>query len=85
MDKLAAACGLDPVEIRLRNAIETGDLLITGQVGRERGAPVARCIRETAALPLPAEADRRSTSARCACRAAPGRTADAGHVRRGVG
>ena len=25
MDKLAAACGLDPVEIRLRNAMETGD------------------------------------------------------------
>ena len=31
MDRLAAAVGLDPVEIRLRNAIETGDLLITGQ------------------------------------------------------
>ena len=25
MDKLAAACGLDPVEIRLRNAMRTGD------------------------------------------------------------
>ena len=38
MDKLAAACGLDPVEIRLRNAMETGDRLITGQVDRERRA-----------------------------------------------
>ena len=52
MDLLAAACGLDPVEIRLRNAMETGDRLITGQV-IENVAPVARCIRETAALPLP--------------------------------
>ena len=24
MDKLAAACGLDPVEVRLRNAMTTG-------------------------------------------------------------
>ena len=52
MDKLAAACGLDPVELRLRNAMRTGDRLITGQV-IESVAPVARCIRETAALPLP--------------------------------
>ena len=52
MDLLAAACGLDPVEIRLRNAMVTGDALITGQVV-ESVAPVARCITETAALPLP--------------------------------
>ena len=52
MDRLAAACGLDPVELRLRNAMVTGDRLITGQVV-ENVAPVARCIRETAALPLP--------------------------------
>ena len=52
MDKLAAACGLDPVEIRLLNAMETGDRLITGQV-IENVAPVAECIRRVAALPLP--------------------------------
>ena len=52
MDLLAAACGLDPLEIRLRNAMVTGDNLITGQVV-ESVAPVARCIRETAALPMP--------------------------------
>ncbi len=62
MDKLAAACGLDPVEIRLRNAMATGDRLITGQVV-ESVAPVARCIRETAALPMPDEPDRRPTTA----------------------
>ena len=52
MDKLAEACGLSPVEIRLRNAMKTGDPLITGQPV-ESVAPVARCITETDALPLP--------------------------------
>ncbi|MFM8993032.1 MAG: molybdopterin cofactor-binding domain-containing protein, partial [Actinomycetota bacterium] len=52
MDKLADACGLSPVDIRLKNAMQTGDRLITGQVV-ESVAPVARCIRETAALPMP--------------------------------
>jgi xanthine dehydrogenase D subunit len=52
MDKLAAACGISPVDIRLKNAMKTGDRLITGQV-IESVAPVERCIRETAALPMP--------------------------------
>jgi CO/xanthine dehydrogenase Mo-binding subunit len=54
MDKLAVACGLDAVEIRLRNAMRTGDRLITGQPVLNV-APVERCIRDTAALPLPVE------------------------------
>ena len=53
MDKLADACGLSPVEIRLRNAMVTGDKLITGQVV-ESVAPVARCINETDSIPMPA-------------------------------
>ena len=32
MDKLAAALGMDPVELRIKNALRTGDTLITGQV-----------------------------------------------------
>lgn len=52
MDKLADACGLDPVEIRLRNAMRTGDRLITGQV-MDSVAPVERCIRETVVLRSP--------------------------------
>jgi CO/xanthine dehydrogenase Mo-binding subunit len=52
MDKLAVACGMDPVDIRLKNAMRTGDKLITGQT-MDSVAPVERCIRETAALPLP--------------------------------
>jgi CO/xanthine dehydrogenase Mo-binding subunit len=52
MDKLADACGISPVDIRLKNAMRTGDKLITGQVV-ESVAPVERCIRETAAIPMP--------------------------------
>ena len=53
MDRVAAAAGLDPVEVRLRNAMRIGDRLITGQVV-DSVAPVERCIRETAEIPLPA-------------------------------
>ena len=52
MDKLAAALGLDPVELRLRNALAPGDTLPTGQ--KVTGAmPVAEVIRAAAELPLP--------------------------------
>ncbi len=54
MHKLAQACGLDQVEVRLRNAMRTGDRLITGQV-MQSVAPVERIIREVAALRMPAE------------------------------
>lgn len=80
MDKLAAACGVSPVEIRLRNAMRTGDLMITGQV-MDSVAPVARCILETQALPMPAAADDDPMSRP----GGSGRTADSNHVVRGVG
>ncbi len=32
MDRLAEACGLSPIEIRVRNAVSQGSLLATGQV-----------------------------------------------------
>jgi len=82
MDKLAAATGIDEVEIRLRNIIHTGDTMITGQV-LESVAPLERCIRETAAMPLPAvmgvnphELDLPGGS---------GRTADRRNIVRGIG
>ncbi|MCU1393280.1 MAG: putative xanthine dehydrogenase molybdopterin-binding subunit [Ilumatobacteraceae bacterium] len=84
MDRLAAACGIDPVELRLRNAMETGDKLITGQV-IENVAPVARCIRETAALPLPDEPVGGHDHDPMRLPGGAGRTADAGHIRRGIG
>jgi CO/xanthine dehydrogenase Mo-binding subunit len=52
MDKLAAALGVDPVELRLRNALAYGDPLPTGQ--RITGSlPVAEVIRRCAALQEP--------------------------------
>ena len=52
MDKLARALELDPVELRLRNALAPGDTLPTGQ--RIDGSlPVAEVIRRCAALAEP--------------------------------
>jgi CO/xanthine dehydrogenase Mo-binding subunit len=79
MDRVAVACGLDPVEVRVRNALDHGDIMITGQ--RIDGVlPVARVIRETAALPLPADVSEPMSRPGGA-----GRTADDEHIRRGVG
>jgi len=82
MDKLAAAAGLSPVEVRLRNAMRTGDPLITGQPV-DSVAPVERCIRETDALPMPP--DLPSDADVLSLPGGTGRTADRGHVVRGVG
>ena len=84
LDRLAEACGLDPVEVRLRNAIRTGDVLITGQV-LESVAPVARCIRETAELPLPDEPIGGHDGDVMRLPGGAGRTADTGDIRRGIG
>jgi len=84
MDKLAAAVGSDPVAIRLLNAMATGDRLITGQV-IENVAPVARCIRETAALPLPSQPVGGHDLDPLRLPGGSGLTADVGHIRRGIG
>jgi CO/xanthine dehydrogenase Mo-binding subunit len=81
MDKLARACGKDPVELRLMNALQPGDRLLTGQK-IDGSLPVARVIRETAALPLPAPVAGDDPMSRPG---GAGRTTDAGDVRRGVG
>ncbi|AIJ21690.1 xanthine dehydrogenase subunit D [Amycolatopsis methanolica] len=52
MDKLAQACGLDPVEVRVRNAMSEGSRMPTGQVV-DSAAPVAELLRRVAAKPLP--------------------------------
>lgn len=84
MDRLAAACGLDPVEIRVRNAIRTGDAMITGQVLRNV-APVERCLRETEALPFPEEPVGGADGDAMRLPGGAGLTTDAGHVVRGIG
>ena len=52
MDRLAAELGIDPVELRLLNALEPGDVLPTGQVVTG-SLPTREVIRRAAALPLP--------------------------------
>ncbi|MDQ1628521.1 MAG: hypothetical protein QOI54_2265 [Actinomycetota bacterium] len=81
MDRLAAELGLDPVELRLRNAMRTGDCIPTGQVV-SGAAPVAELIRTCAAAPLPALDPAPSPMS---MPGGSGRAADAGRVRRGVG
>ncbi|MEV0454008.1 xanthine dehydrogenase subunit D [Catellatospora methionotrophica] len=56
MDKLAAALGLDPVEVRVRNALRTGDRMPTGQVV-EGPAPVAELLRLVQSKPPAGPAD----------------------------
>jgi xanthine dehydrogenase D subunit len=57
LDKLAAAVGLDPVELRVRNAMTTGSVMPTGQ--RVDGpAPVAELLRRVRDRPpAPAAAE----------------------------
>jgi CO/xanthine dehydrogenase Mo-binding subunit len=52
MDKLATELGIDPVELRLLNALEPGAMLATGQV-LTGSLPTREVIRRAAALPQP--------------------------------
>ncbi|GLW62443.1 carbon-monoxide dehydrogenase large subunit [Actinomadura rubrobrunea] len=52
MDKLAAACGLSPLEVRRRNAVRQGSRLATGQV-IDSPAPLAELLDRLEAMPLP--------------------------------
>ncbi len=82
MDKLAAALGVDPVELRIRNALAPGDTLPTGQLIPEP-APVAELLERVRDMPLPPAADGFPDQ-----RELPGGIANTTHgegVRRGVG
>ena len=82
MDKLADALGMDPVDLRIKNAMTEGSLLPTGQK-MEGPTPVAELLRRVKAMPLPEEAgDARDL------RELPGGVSNTTHgegVRRGVG
>ncbi len=54
MDKLATALSIDPIMLRLKNAVAPGSVLPTGQVIRGV-APVREVIERCAALPMPDE------------------------------
>jgi xanthine dehydrogenase D subunit len=82
MDKLADALGMDPIELRLRNALKTHDMLLTGQVIIGT-APVAECITACRDLPMP---DPLADDAPImTLPGGAGRTALHHNVRRGVG
>jgi xanthine dehydrogenase D subunit len=83
MDKLAAALGMDPVELRIRNAMKPGSRMPTGQVVPEP-APVAELLERLRAMPMPPE----STEDGRDLRELPGGVSNTTHgeaVRRGVG
>jgi xanthine dehydrogenase D subunit len=83
MDRLAQALGIDPVDLRIRNAMAPGSRLPTGQVVREP-APVAELLERLRAMPLPPE----PPAAERDLRELPGGVSNTTHgedVRRGVG
>jgi len=82
MDKLARALDIDPVELRLLNALGPGDQLLTGQV-IDGSMPVAEVIRRAAAMrePEPEEMPR----APVRLPGGTGNTTRGEGVRRGVG
>lgn len=54
MDRLAAELGMDPVELRLRNALSHGTMLITGQI-LDGPVPAGELLRAVAEAPLPTD------------------------------
>ena len=55
LDLLATELGIDPVELRLRNAVRTGSVLPTGQV-LVGSAPLSEALVRCSAIPFPEEA-----------------------------
>jgi xanthine dehydrogenase D subunit len=81
MDKLAAALGLDPVEVRIRNALSEGSAIPTGQ-RVDSAAPVAELLRRVRDMPLP------PAGGDLDLRTMPGGVSNTTHgegVRRGIG
>jgi len=82
MDKLAAALGMDPVELRIKNAMREGSVMPTGQVV-DSAAPVAEILDLVRSRPLPP-----AGTAERDLRALPGGVSNTTHgegVVRGVG
>jgi CO/xanthine dehydrogenase Mo-binding subunit len=82
MDKLAAAVGIDPVELRVLNALAPGDVLPTGQT-ITGSLPIAETIRAAAALEPPAPEELPRDVLRLP--GGTGNTTNGEGVRRGVG
>ena len=84
MDRLAETLGIDPIELRLKNAMTENSLMPTGQaIGS--AAPVAELLEKLRALPLPPKT---STTSGFDLMELPGGASNVTHgegVRRGVG
>ncbi len=83
MDKLAAALGMDPLELRLRNAVHTGSVLPTGQTIRG-SAPGREVLERCAALPMPPDIPPTDRD-RLTLPGGAGNVGRGEHIRRGVG
>ncbi|MCW2619259.1 MAG: aldehyde oxidase and xanthine dehydrogenase molybdopterin binding, partial [Modestobacter sp.] len=77
LDALAAALGLEPLEIRLRNALQRGDVATYGQ-RFDAPTPVREVIEGLQAIPLPEGIPRKAPGG-------VGRSAEGGEIRRGIG
>ena len=84
MDKLAAALGMDPVELRMRNAMKTGSTMITGQV-IDGPVPVAELLRRVRDVPCPPAAATVARRSDRRCPAASPTRPTAKACKRGVG
>jgi len=82
MDRLAAALDIDPVELRLLNALEPGGVLPTGQVVTG-SLPTKEVIRRAAAIPVPEAEELPREAIRLP--GGSGNTTRGEGVRRGVG
>ena len=83
MDKLADVLGIDPLELRRRNALRTGSVMPTGQV-LHGSAPVREVIDACASIPMPPPIDPTDRDPVTL----PGGAGNVGHgegLRRGVG
>ncbi|MBF5033660.1 molybdopterin-dependent oxidoreductase [Micromonospora sp. ANENR4] len=56
MDRLARACGLEPLEVRARNAVRQGSRIATGQLV-DAPIPIAEILDAVRATPLPPPVD----------------------------
>jgi xanthine dehydrogenase D subunit len=77
MDLLATELGLDPLEVRRRNALATGDLLATTGQRIDTPLPVTEVIDSLAAMPI--------TDTDAPLPGGSGLTTEQEHVRRGIG
>ncbi len=83
MDQIAAALGLDPLEVRLRNALRQGDRMATSGQVVEGPLPTHEVLDALAAIPVPGDEDVAAHPFRLP--GGTGLTTPPGAVRRGVG